>query len=185
MIAPVASTDRDALVLVDPDDVELGTAPKLDVHRDGRLHRAVSVMVFDDAGRVLLQRRAPGKYHSAGLWSNTACGHPLPGERVLDAARRRLRAEMGIEPAELTVVSRFVYRALLDDGLVEHELDHVVVGRWTGEPRPDASEVAAWGWMTPSDLAHAIGAMPERFTAWLPHVLRHALAQTSEGATQP
>ena len=139
-----ANTDADALVLVDGDDVPLGTAPKLDVHRDGRLHRAVSVLLFDDDGRVLLQRRAAAKYHSAGLWANTACGHPRPGETVLDAARRRLRAEMGIDAPALTVAGRFVYRAQLDAGLVEHELDHVVVGRWSGMPNPDAGEVSSW-----------------------------------------
>ena len=170
-----ANTDADALVLVDGDDVPLGTAPKLDVHRDGRLHRAVSVLLFDDDGRVLLQRRAAAKYHSAGLWANTACGHPRPGETVLDAARRRLRAEMGIDAPALTVAGRFVYRAQLDAGLVEHELDHVVVGRWSGMPSPDAGEVSSFDWVDPDDLARELRAHPERYSAWLPSVLATAL----------
>jgi isopentenyl-diphosphate delta-isomerase len=174
MIASPANTDRDALVLVDRDDVALGTAPKLEVHRDGRLHRAVSVLLFDDEGRVLLQQRSAAKYHSAGLWANTACGHPRPGETVLDAARRRLRAEMGIDARDLIVAGRFVYRAQLEAGLVEHELDHVVVGRWTGAPSPDAGEVAAWAWIAPDDLARELRAHPERYAAWLAGVVATA-----------
>jgi len=173
VIAP-PDTSTDFVVLVDRRDTPLGVAPKLDVHHDGRLHRAVSVLLFDDLGRVLLQRRAEEKYHSGGLWSNTCCGHPRPDESVIDAARRRLRAEMGIEAADLTVAATFVYRAELPGGLVEHELDHLVLGRWVGEAAPDEREVTAWRWAGLDALRRDLDSTPQRYTAWLPHVLRHA-----------
>lgn len=174
-LAPPAGTGRlagapadEVVVLVDAADRELGTAAKLAVHRDGRLHRAVSVFVFDDAGRWLLQRRADGKYHSAGLWSNAACTHPRPGEAPAAAALRRLREEMGVQCA-LAPAFAFVYRAELPDGpepLVEHEYDHVFVGRYGGAAAPAPDEVAAWRWVDAGALADEMAAAPERFTAW-------------------
>src|SRR3954469_14253008 len=115
---------RETVVLVDEDDREVGLAPKLRAHERGLLHRAFSVFVLNARGEVLLQRRADGKYHSAGLWTNTACGHPRPGEPVAAAARRRLREEMGFECA-LVAAGTFVYRARVGSELVEHELDHL------------------------------------------------------------
>src|SRR4051812_34432219 len=121
------------LILVDAHDRELGAGEKLQVHLAGALHRAFSIFVFDAAGRLLIQKRAPGKYHSAGLWSNTACGHPRPGEATAPAARRRLREEMGLD-CELHEAFEFLYRAELGDALVEHEYDHVFVGTHVGDP---------------------------------------------------
>src|SRR5919205_4313288 len=123
------------LILVDAQDRELGVKEKLQAHVEGALHRAVSVFVFDGGGRLLLQKRAPTKYHSAGLWSNTACGHPRPGESTLAAARRRLREEMGFD-CELREAFQFLYRAELDGELVEHEYDHVFVGVHDRDPAP-------------------------------------------------
>jgi isopentenyl-diphosphate delta-isomerase len=159
-------TTQELVVLVDDADREIGTAEKLAVHRDGRLHRAFSVFLEDNRGRLLLQRRAPGKYHSAGLWSNACCGHPRPGEPTASAARRRLREEMGVAPA-LEPVFRFTYRAELDNALVEHELDHVLVGRFEGEPQPDPNEVAEWRWVAVSEVLADLQGHPERYTAWL------------------
>jgi isopentenyl-diphosphate delta-isomerase len=170
----VSDVDEDLVVLVDARDAEVGVAPKLAAHRDGRLHRAVSVVLFDDAGRVLLQRRAGGKYHSGGLWSNTCCGHPRPGESVTDAARRRLSNELGIEGANLVRVSDFVYFAQLDGGLIEHELDHVVIGRWTGPIAPDAGEVSETRWIEPDVLFAELATACDRYTAWTDRVVRHA-----------
>ena len=164
----------EVVVLVDSGDVALGVAPKLDVHREGRLHRAVSVVLFDDCGRVLLQRRADGKYHSGGLWSNTCCGHPRPGESVADAGQRRLSAELGIEDCGLTRVTDFVYFAELDGGLVEHELDHVLIGRWNGSPRPDPLEVAEIRWIDRDALFENLASDPDRYTAWTERVIGHA-----------
>jgi isopentenyl-diphosphate delta-isomerase len=166
--------DDDLVVLVDAHDAEIGVAPKLQAHRDGRLHRAVSVVLFDDTVRVLLQRRASGKYHSGGLWSNTCCGHPRPGESVIDTARRRLRDELGIEGVELMRVSEFVYFARLGGGLVEHELDHVAIGHWAGPVMPDSSEVSETRWIEPRALFVELAARRDAYTAWTDRVVRHA-----------
>ena len=169
------STDtEDVVVLVDERDVQVGIAPKLAVHREGRLHRAVSVMLFDDDGQALLQRRASGKYHSPGRWSNTCCGHPRPGESTLEAAKRRLRDELGIHACDLEHVSKFIYQADLGGGLVEHELDHVFVGRWSGVLRPDPAEVSATRWVRRDDLEANLARSPGRYTAWFPAVVAHA-----------
>ena len=169
-----ASTADDDVVLVDQRDTAVGVAPKLEVHRQGQLHRAVSVVLFDDRGRLLLQRRAEGKYHSAGLWSNTCCGHPRPGESVGDAARRRLMDEMGIEGCGLTRVTEFLYFAELDGGLVEYELDHVLIGRWNGRTNPDPGEVAETRWVDRDLLFEELVKHPGRYTAWTGRVVSHA-----------
>jgi isopentenyl-diphosphate delta-isomerase len=158
---------EELVILVDGHDRELGAAGKLSVHLDGRLHRAFSIFVLDACGRILLQRRACGKYHSPGLWSNTCCGHPRPGETVDAAACRRLREEMGLE-CTLQRAFSFVYQVELKAGLIEHELDYVFVGHFEGDPSPDSSEVDEWQWMGPAELSVALDSQPERFTAWLP-----------------
>ena len=171
---PASVGADDVVVLVTPGDTALGVAPKLAAHREGCLHRAVSVVLFDDGGRLLLQRRADEKYHSGGLWSNTACGHPRPGESVEDAGRRRLLDELGIDGCELTRVDQFLYFADLGGGLVEHELDHVVVGRWNGEATPNPREVSETKWIGHDDLLAALVEEPGLFTAWLRSVVYHA-----------
>jgi isopentenyl-diphosphate delta-isomerase len=162
------------VILVDAYDTVLGFAPKLDAHERGQLHRAVSVVLFDVRGRLLLQRRAPGKYHSGGLWSNTCCGHPRPGETVMAAAHRRLSEELGIGGLGLERVSQFVYRAEVGGGLVEHELDHVLIGQWNGEVRPDPSEVSATRWVEPPILFAELRDLAGGFTAWMRTVVSHA-----------
>ncbi|HET9425175.1 MAG TPA: isopentenyl-diphosphate Delta-isomerase [Gemmatimonadaceae bacterium] len=174
--APSATGDAERVILVDEEDRELGSEEKLRAHEAGALHRAVSVFLFDDQGRLLLQQRAEGKYHSAGLWSNTCCGHPRPGESAADAAARRLREEMGIA-CDLTPRFVFRYRAGLDGGLTEHELDHVFTGRFTGTPSPDPREVEAWGWMSLPALAADCETSPHRYSAWLPIAVREILAR--------
>jgi isopentenyl-diphosphate delta-isomerase len=153
------------VVLVDEHDREVGEAPKLLAHQRGLLHRAFSVFVLNAAGEVLLQRRADGKYHSGGLWTNTACGHPRPGEPVAAAARRRLREEMGFDCA-LAPAGSFIYRKEVGGDLVEHELDHVFLGRHDAAPHPDAAEVSEWRW-TPAAAALADAtAHPGHYTPW-------------------
>ena len=134
------------VILVDQDDREIGVREKLDAHKRGELHRAFSVFVFDGQGALLIQQRAKGKYHTSGLWTNTCDGHPRPGETIAEAARRRLLEEMGFE-CELDEALAFTYHAELGDGLVEHEYDHVLVGRFDGEPEPDPREAAGWQWV--------------------------------------
>jgi isopentenyl-diphosphate delta-isomerase len=171
---PLMGDDGELVVLVDGQDSMVGVGRKLDVHRDGLLHRAVSVVLFDHAGRLLIQRRATAKYHSGGLWSNSCCGHPRVGESVTAAGERRLGAELGIHRCALTRVSDFTYYAELCDGLVEHELDHVLVGAWSGELRPDPSEVSETRWVSLDGLLAELATEPERFTPWTRRVVDHA-----------
>jgi isopentenyl-diphosphate Delta-isomerase len=154
------------LILVDAFDRELGVGEKIQVHRAGALHRAFSVFVFDRSGRLLMQKRAPDKYHSGGLWSNTACGHPRPGEATIEAARRRLQEEMGFD-CELREAFKFLYRAELDGALVEHEYDHVFVGTYEGDPAPDPSEVEEWRRVTMGELLRDLSAQPHLYSCWL------------------
>jgi isopentenyl-diphosphate delta-isomerase len=174
-------TAEERVVLVDRNDREIGTEEKLRAHESGVLHRAVSVFVFDAHGRILLQRRARRKYHSAGKWSNTCCSHPRPGETPSDAAHRRLGEEMGIS-SELTPAFSFIYRAELDHGLIEHELDHVFVGTFTGAPAPDVHEVSSWGWMPMATLIADCAAAPADYSAWLPTALEEMVRQRSPEA---
>ena len=158
---------KDLVVLVDEQDVPIGTRGKMDVHRSGELHRAVSVFVFDPQDRLILQQRALGKYHSGGLWTNTCCSHPRPGEALADAAARRLREEMGILCQGIEHQFSFIYRAEVGNGLVEHELDHVLFARHSGDVRPDPREAMAWRAVTDEELDHELRTGPDRFTAWL------------------
>lgn len=161
--------EPERVILVDARDVPVGEAEKLEAHRRGALHRAFSVFLLDRAGRVLLQRRAASKYHSGSLWSNTCCGHPRPGEGAAAAAARRLQEEMGVQ-CPLEPAGAFVYRAQLGE-LVEHEYDHVFVGRFDGSPEPDPAEVAEWRWETRGELQADLAAHPERYTVWLAKAL--------------
>lgn len=154
------------VILVDPQDNELGTQDKLQAHLCGELHRAFSVFVLDADGQLLLQQRAADKYHTAGMWSNTCDGHPRPGETVLYAAQRRLAEEMGIA-CSLVVRAAFPYRADLGDGLVEHEIDHLLIGRYDADPKPDPNEVSAWKWMDLGAVAEDAEAHAEQYVPWL------------------
>ena len=149
------------LIRVNEQDEILGTIEKMEAHRSGILHRAFSVFLFAPDGRWLLQQRALSKYHSAGLWSNACCGHPLAGEYIGDAARNRLRFEMGLS-CEMEEVFSFVYRADLDKGMTEHEYDHVFFGVTGNTPQPNPSEVAAWRFFTPMEIQEGNW----NFTAW-------------------
>ncbi len=172
----VQSDVREQVILVDADDRELGTAAKLSVHVDGSLHRACSVFVFDGDGGMLLQRRAATKYHSGGLWSNTCCGHPRPGESSEETAHRRLREEMGFD-CPLHPVLGFVYRSELENGLFEHEYDHVFVGRFDGTPVSNPEEVDDWRWAKVDAVIADVIAHPRRYSAWFPIALEQLCAR--------
>jgi isopentenyl-diphosphate Delta-isomerase len=165
----------DQVILVDSNDVETGIMEKLEAHQKGLLHRAFSICVFNDHGEMLIHRRAASKYHSASLWTNTCCSHPVPGESLADAVGRRLREEMGFS-CEVRPVFSFEYRAELDGGLVEHELDHVYLGVWNGVPMPDPDEVAEWKYVPLSQLLAGIRLNPEIYTIWF-RLLLPRLAQ--------
>ncbi len=170
---------EEQVILVDADDRPTGTMGKLEAHRRGALHRAFSVFGFDGLGRLLLQRRADAKYHSGGLWTNTCCSHPRPGEEIGAAARRRLREEMGLE-FPITPAFTFLYQADFANGLREHELDHVLFGRCDADPRPDPAEVAAWRYVALPELAAEVKSHPERFTAWLAICLPEVIRRRTE-----
>jgi isopentenyl-diphosphate Delta-isomerase len=160
---------EEQVVLVDEQDRPIGVSDKLAAHRRGLLHRAFSVVLENERGELLLQRRAAHKYHSPGLWSNACCGHPRPGEAVDVAARRRVGEELGVD-VSLRELGSFRYRAHVGD-LTEHELDHVFVGRLAEEPRANPAEVAECRWVTADDLMAAMNAAPDNYTVWLPGVM--------------
>ena len=153
------------LVLVDRDDREIGTAPKLAAHREGRLHRALSVVLADPDGRLLLQKRHVRKYHSGGLWTNTCCSHPRPGEAIADAAQRRLAEEMGIA-CPLSPLFPVYYRAELDNGMTEHEVVHVFGGTYRGPVRPDPARPTASTGSSRRHFLRDLDATPARYSVW-------------------
>jgi isopentenyl-diphosphate delta-isomerase len=154
-----------SVILIDKSDNMLGTMDKMAAHKGGKLHRAFSVFIFDSKGRLLLQQRAAGKYHSGGLWSNTCCSHPAPGEQTLAAAYRRLTQEMGMN-CKLDYAFNFIYREEMN-GLTEYELDHVYFGVCDVLPVPDAAEVSDFKYIEMADLKEALKTSPEAYTKWL------------------
>ncbi len=168
---------EDLLVLVDENDRPWGKLEKQLVHELGLLHRAFSVFVFNPAGEMLLQRRAEGKYHSAGLWTNACCSHPRYGEGLDEAVERRLMEEMGLAcPAKHAF--HFIYRTEFDNGLTEHELDHVYIAVTDRLPVPDPTEADAWAFVSPARVLDDMARHPGRYTFWfrliLDRVLNHA-----------
>ena len=156
------------VTLVDVQDRPIGRVEKLRAHREGLLHRACSVVVFDGSGAMLLQRRHPGKYHSGGLWSNTCCTHPRPGESAASAAKRRLYEEMGMRAVVLRPAFTFVYRAAVSPDLVEHEYDHVFTGCSDEVPDPHGEEVIDWRWSFPKEIQEELAQNPSRYSCWFP-----------------
>lgn len=166
---------EEEIILVNERDEPTGVASKMLVHEKGWLHRAFSVFVFDKEGRLLLQRRADGKYHCGGLWTNTCCSHPRPGEETERAAHRRLQEEMGFD-TELEKIFHFTYKAPFDNGLTEHEFDHVFAGEYEGPLHPDPEEVGAYDYQHLYKIGQRIQQEPEVFTPWF----RLALPQVEE-----
>ena len=153
------------VILVDDDDRVIGQMDKMQAHREGVLHRAFSVFIINEEGNLLLQRRAPDKYHSGKLLTNACCSHPYPGEHTIEAAKRRLGEEMGLD-AKLDHLYHFGYRVEFTNGLVEHELDHVYVGRHNGPPKPDPQEVMDWKYVSPEFLIKDVKDNPDSYTEW-------------------
>jgi len=153
------------VLLVDEEDNEIGIMEKLRAHQEAVLHRAISIFVFNDQHELLLQQRAAEKYHSPLQWTNTCCTHPRKDENVMEAAVRRLQEEMNMS-CELIYQYRFIYKAVLADGLTEHELDHVFFGRSNVLPVPNAEEVAGWKYMSLEKIEADIAVHPENYTEW-------------------
>jgi len=154
------------IILVDKKDRAMGTGEKLQVHKAGKLHRAFSIFVFNSRGELLLQKRARGKYHSGGLWTNTCCSHPRAGEKLEQAVHRRLKQEMGFD-CPLTEAFSFIYKVKFEDGIYEHEFDHVFVGRHEGTPAPNPEEVEGWKRVSMKELKKDIRKNPGNYTYWL------------------
>ena len=154
------------VILVDNQDNETGVQDKLSVHQLGLLHRAFSVFVFNSENELILQQRADGKYHSPGLWTNTCCSHPKPGEKTIDACKRRLMEEMGME-CNLEFSFSFMYKCKFSNGLTEHEFDHVYIGCADDLPVLNYAEVKEWKYINLTDLEKEIELHPDKFTEWL------------------
>lgn len=153
------------VILVDNSDNQTGTMDKLEAHQKGLLHRAFSVFLFNEQKQLLLQKRADDKYHSAGLWTNTCCSHPAPGEFLIRSAQNRLKEEMGISTS-VTPLFSFIYRAEFENGLIEHELDHVFIGNFNASPLPNPNEVSDWKYASYEQVKEEIDKVPDSYTFW-------------------
>ncbi|MFP4845510.1 isopentenyl-diphosphate Delta-isomerase [Winogradskyella sp. PE311] len=156
---------EEQVILVDENDNQIGLMPKMEAHEKALLHRAFSVFIFNNKNELMLQQRAMHKYHSPGLWTNTCCSHQRNGESNIEAGTRRLQEEMGFV-TDLTESTSFVYKAPFDNGLTEHEYDHVMIGKFNGEPTINADEVADWKWMTLENVKKDISMYPQNYTEW-------------------
>jgi isopentenyl-diphosphate delta-isomerase len=156
---------EEEVILVDVNDTPVGTMPKMEAHEKAILHRAFSVFILNKEGQLMLQQRALHKYHSPGLWTNTCCSHQRMGETNLEAGARRLQEEMGFE-TPLEELFSFIYKAPFDNGLTEHELDHVLLGHHNAVPEINTEEVASWKWMDLDQVAKEIITMPDHYTVW-------------------
>jgi isopentenyl-diphosphate delta-isomerase len=159
------------VILVNENDEETGLMEKLQAHQLGLLHRAVSVFIFNSKDQMLIHKRAAGKYHSAGLWTNATCSHPRKGESTKSAAERRLKEEMGIN-CSLEKKFTFIYKAVLNNNLTEHELDHVYSGYFEGTPILNPEEVESFKWITLEELKKETTQHPEKFTEWFKIILK-------------
>jgi len=160
------------VILVDEADNETGTMEKMEAHRKGVLHRAFSILLFNSRGELLLQKRSSKKYHSGGLWTNTCCSHPHPGEGINQAANRKLKQEMGIDlfPG---FAFKFIYKVSLDHHLTEHEYDHVLLGQFDGQPNINPEEVEDWKFIDIYSLRKEMQENPERYTYWFKVIVNH------------
>jgi isopentenyl-diphosphate Delta-isomerase len=155
----------DKLILVDENDMPIGTIEKMEAHQKALLHRAFSVFIFNTTGEMLLQQRALDKYHSGGLWTNACCSHPYDGQETQAAAEKRLQEEMGFTTT-LTKAFDFIYKAPFDNGLTEHEFDHVFTGTYDGALVPDKSEVEDFCFMSMEDIKESLQLYPQKYTVW-------------------
>lgn len=157
--------NKELVILVNEQDEQIGLMEKIEAHEKALLHRAFSVFIFNDNNELMLQQRALHKYHSPGLWTNTCCSHQREGETNLQAGKRRLQEEMGFI-TDLKETTSFIYKAPFDNGLTEHEFDHILVGSYKNDPVINKDEVADWKWMALEDVKTDIKDQPELYTEW-------------------
>lgn len=165
------------VVLVDENDVEVGVEEKLAAHEKGLLHRAFSVFILNDKGEMLLHKRASSKYHSPNLWTNACCSHPAPKESLSDAITRRLQEELNLTLPHVEPLFSFVYKAKLDQGLTEHEYDHVWFANYSGDIFPNPDEVGDWGYFSIDEITQKIKEAPEQFTFWFKEVFERVIEE--------
>ncbi len=159
------------VILVDSKDYPIGTMEKLEAHQKGALHRAYSVFLFNSVNELLLQKRASDKYHSSDLWTNTCCSHPAPGEHLTTSAQNRLLEEMGITTSLQSLFS-FTYKTEFADGLIEHELDHILIGKFNAPPLPNPAEVCDWRYASLKEISIEIKVAPENYTFWFRQIYK-------------
>jgi isopentenyl-diphosphate delta-isomerase len=167
------------IILVDSNDIQIGIMEKMEAHRKALLHRAISVFIFNTKGEWLLQRRAITKYHSGGLWTNTCCSHPFPGEANIDSANRRLMEEMGLK-SSLKELFSFIYKEELDNDLTEHELDHVFYGISDELPKINPEEVMEWKYVSYYSLYQDIIKNPDHYTFWFKKIVERVYQYISK-----
>jgi isopentenyl-diphosphate delta-isomerase len=168
--------NEELVILVDKNDNQIGLMPKMEAHKKAVLHRAFSVFIFNDKKELLLQQRASHKYHSPNLWTNTCCSHQRQGESNIQAGKRRLQEEMGIT-CDLEEKFHFIYKALFDNGLTEHELDHVLIGYSNKNPVINSKEVGNFKWMTIDSIKNDIFENPNDYTEWFKIIFKEYLKQ--------
>lgn len=172
---------QEHVILVDSADQQIGIEDKLKAHQHGKLHRAFSIFLFNNRGEMLLQQRSLHKYHSGGLWSNACCSHPQPDETVMASAQRRLLEEVGVI-CPLQPLFRFEYRAEVGPGLIEHELDQVLLGFYDGPVIPNRHEVQDYRWLAITELQDEIAQRPQDFTVWFRLIADRVIAMHAEHA---
>lgn len=170
------------VILVNESDEPIGRMEKMQAHEEGRLHRAFSIFLFNDKGEMLLQQRSATKYHSPNLWTNACCSHPMPDEELNDATARRLKEELDLEGIILKKEFSFIYKAVLENGLTEHEYDHVFIGYYNRLPPVIKEEASAYRFISFSALTEEIKQTPDKFSAWfkiaLPELMEKISAQS-------
>lgn len=164
------------VILVNNKNEIIGTEEKLKAHKEGLLHRAFSIFIFNDKNELMLQRRALEKYHNGGIWTNTVCSHPQPEETYQQAVHRRLKEEMRFD-CELKKKSCFIYKAKFDNGLTEHEYDCVFVGNYNNEPKLNPEEAMDWKWISLPNLKNEIKINPKNYTFWMKEILRKGILE--------
>ncbi|MFL3660876.1 MAG: isopentenyl-diphosphate Delta-isomerase [Polaribacter sp.] len=171
---------QEHVILVDINDQKIGLMEKIEAHEKALLHRAFSVFIFNEKGELMLQQRAASKYHSPLLWTNTCCSHQRDGESNIKAGRRRLQEEMGFV-TDITEVFSFIYKAPFDNGLTEHEFDHVMIGKYEGTPNLNKEEAASYKWMPLADVKKSIEKNPEIYTEWFKIIFYKSYEKLTHG----
>jgi len=168
---------EEKVILVDTNDKEIGQIEKIKAHKTGQLHRAVSIFIFNHKKELLLQKRALNKYHSPGLWTNTVCTHPKPGETIEEAAIRRLYEEMGIKDTQIFKIFEFIYKEDLNNGLIEHEYDHVFIGFSDALPIPNPEEVCDFKYINLENILEQVKKYPQDYTVWFKLIINRVISE--------